>query len=68
MSAADHHAHPNPHAGEHHDDHEGSHGSLRDYLIGFILSAVLTAIPFWLVMSGAIADKQATGSKSPKCP
>ena len=60
MSAADHHAHPNPHADGHHDDHEGNHGSLRDYLIGFILSAVLTAIPFWLVMSGAIADKQAT--------
>jgi cytochrome o ubiquinol oxidase operon protein cyoD len=36
------------------------HGTLRDYLIGFALSVVLTAIPFWLVMTqplgaGAIA-------------
>ena len=49
------HVHPQAHA----DDH-GTHGSLRDYLIGFFLSAVLTAIPFWLVMTGAIADKQTT--------
>lgn len=55
MSAADHHVHPNERAADH-----GSHGSLRDYLIGFFLSAVLTAIPFWLVMSGSIPDKQAT--------
>jgi cytochrome o ubiquinol oxidase subunit IV len=27
------------------------HGSLRDYVIGFGLSVVLTAIPFWLVMT-----------------
>ena len=59
MSAADHHVHPHPHADDHHDDH-GSHGSMRDYLIGFFLSVILTAIPFWLVMTGAIADKQAT--------
>jgi cytochrome o ubiquinol oxidase operon protein cyoD len=62
MSAADHHAHSD-HAHGHGHDHDGhgeSHGSLRDYVIGFILSVVLTAIPFWLVMSGAIADKQAT--------
>ena len=37
-----------------------SHGSLRSYLIGFGLSVVLTAIPFWLVMSGAPAGKSAT--------
>ena len=36
------------------------HGSRRGYLIGFLLSAVLTAIPFWLVMTDAIADAQAT--------
>ncbi len=49
----------------HHDDHghahDGPHGTLRDYLIGFGLSVVLTAIPFWLVMSGVIQSKQATG-------
>lgn len=27
----------------------------RDYVIGFLLSVVLTAIPFWLVMSGLLA-------------
>lgn len=36
------------------------HGSLRGYLIGFGLSVVLTAIPFWLVMSGALGNTQAT--------
>lgn len=44
-------------AGDHAD--EAPHGSLRGYLIGFALSAVLTAVPFWLVMSGA-ASAQAT--------
>lgn len=44
----------------HHDEHGAGHGTLRDYLIGFGLSVVLTAIPFWLVMSGVIASKQAT--------
>ena len=50
------------HGGGHgHDDHGGAaHGSLKSYLIGFGLSVVLTAIPFWLVMTGAIADKQVT--------
>src|SRR3546814_881454 len=63
MSAANHHAREHDKQGHHdhgHDDHGESHGSLRDYVIGFLLSAVLTAIPFWLVMSGAIAGKQAT--------
>lgn len=36
------------------------HGTLRDYLIGFGLSVVLTAIPFWLVMSGVLANNQLT--------
>ncbi|WP_158769183.1 cytochrome o ubiquinol oxidase subunit IV [Paraglaciecola sp. L1A13] len=29
-----------------------SHGSVKSYLIGFVLSVVLTAIPFWIVMTG----------------
>jgi cytochrome o ubiquinol oxidase subunit IV len=33
--------------------HTMGHGSLRGYLVGFFLSVVLTAIPFWLVMTGA---------------
>jgi cytochrome o ubiquinol oxidase subunit IV len=40
--------------------HGAGHGSLRSYLVGFGLSVVLTAIPFWLVMSGALDSKQAT--------
>ncbi|MBM6576027.1 cytochrome o ubiquinol oxidase subunit IV [Microvirga sp. SRT01] len=45
-----------------HDTHPaaGSHGSRRTYLIGFALSAALTAIPFWLVMTGVLVDAQAT--------
>lgn len=35
------------------------HVSRRGYLIGFLLSVVLTAIPFWLVMTGAL-DNQTT--------
>lgn len=31
------------------------HGSKQSYLIGFALSAVLTAIPFWLVMAGVLS-------------
>jgi len=50
-----------------HDDGHGHggaqipHASFRDYLIGFGLSVVLTAIPFWLVMSGVLPSKAATG-------
>jgi cytochrome o ubiquinol oxidase operon protein cyoD len=54
------HAHPNPNADAHAHDEHGTHGSLREYIIGFVLSVVLTAIPFWLVISGAIPDKQTT--------
>lgn len=39
----------------HHSPAEGGHGSRRDYLVGFLLSVVLTALAFWLVMSGALA-------------
>jgi cytochrome o ubiquinol oxidase operon protein cyoD len=34
-----------------------SHGSRRGYLIGFALSLVLTAIPFWLAMSGVLDNR-----------
>ena len=53
---------PHNHAGhDHHGDHghghedEGHHGSLKDYAIGFVLSVILTAIPFWLVMTHQLA-------------
>lgn len=41
--------------------HEAGHGSMRDYVIGFAASVVLTAIPFWLVMTDALGDKGLTG-------
>ncbi len=44
---------------EHAHETDSMHATLRGYLAGFVLSVVLTAIPFWLVMSGSIADKQA---------
>lgn len=47
-------------AHDHHHEGEAAHGSLKGYLIGFGLSVVLTAIPFWLVMTGALAP-QVTG-------
>ena len=53
MSAHDHAGHDHAHGG-------AAHGSLKGYLIGFGLSVVLTAIPFWMVMTGAIDNKQAT--------
>ena len=54
----------NEHAVDHHDDHhhgdDHDHGSFKTYMIGFLLSVVLTAIPFWLVMTEALAP-QTTG-------
>ena len=58
-------AHTEPHepaalhpAADVHDD--VPHFSLAHYAIGFALSVVLTAIPFWLVMSGVLGDKVIT--------
>ncbi|WP_428028904.1 cytochrome o ubiquinol oxidase subunit IV [Ancylobacter sp.] len=50
------------HAPDDHGAHDSgeAHGSLRGYLTGFILSVILTAIPFWLVMSGALGSATAT--------
>ena len=53
--------------GAHHDAHHGHeatpgiHFSLRGYLTGFFLSAVLTAIPFWLVMGKVLPSATVTG-------
>ena len=38
------------------------HGSKQSYLVGFGLSAVLTAIPFWLVMTNALGNPSATAA------
>ncbi len=32
-------------------------GTLRSYLTGFVLAAILTVIPFWLVMDHVIASR-----------
>lgn len=42
-----------------HDDHgndHASHGTRGSYLKGFFLSVLLTAVPFWAVMTGAFKD------------
>jgi cytochrome o ubiquinol oxidase subunit IV len=46
----------------HHDSHAPAHATRKGYLIGFVLSVILTAVPFWLVMSGAISSKNAAAS------
>ena len=46
-----------------HGAHGGSahpHVSRKDYIVGFLLAAILTAIPFWLVMAHVISGLQAT--------
>lgn len=48
------------HGDGHGHDTAPGHATLRGYLTGFVLSVVLTAIPFWLVMSGVLDSKQAT--------
>ncbi|NBB62152.1 cytochrome o ubiquinol oxidase subunit IV [Pseudomonas sp. ODNR1LW] len=49
--SADNHSH-DAHDADHHDEHD--HGSFKSYMIGFVLSVILTAIPFALVMTGAL--------------
>ena len=45
---------------DHHDDAMHVHeGSLRSYLTGFVLAAILTVIPFWLVMNQVIDNRAA---------
>ncbi len=48
------------HADDHHHDDGHAHGTFSSYMLGFVLSVVLTAIPFWLVMSGTLPNKQIT--------
>lgn len=44
----------------HGDTHD--HGSRKGYRIGTILSILLTIVPFWLVMSGALHDATTTAA------
>jgi len=48
------------HADDHHHADGHAHGTFSTYMLGFVLSVVLTAIPFWLVMSGTLPSKQIT--------
>ncbi len=60
MNAETHSVHA---AGSHsiaHGEMSHAEATLSGYLIGFGLSVVLTAVPFWLVMTGALGDKQVT--------
>ena len=42
-----------------HDDFQDeTHFTVRGYLIGFAVAAILTAIPFWIVMTRAITNVQ----------
>jgi cytochrome o ubiquinol oxidase subunit IV len=54
-----HHAGVHGHDAHAHGEMEG-HGTRKSYLIGFLLSVVLTAIPFWLVMTGVLQDTRVT--------
>lgn len=54
------------HSAHGHDDHGHGHGgseihvSFSGYLTGFILSVILTAVPFYLVMTDALHNNVAT--------
>ena len=48
------------HADDHHHGDGHAHSTFSGYMLGFVLSVVLTAIPFWLVMSGTLPSKQIT--------
>jgi len=52
-----------PSHGSHAHEGHADHGSVQSYLIGFFLSVVLTAIPFGLIMSGALPS----GTAIPLC-
>jgi len=62
MSATDHANEQRQDNLVHSHGHDSSepHGSFKGYVTGFLLSVVLTAVPFWLVMGGAIPNKTTT--------
>ena len=46
--------------GDHGHESSPGHATMRGYMAGFVLSIILTAIPFWLVMTHAIESNQVT--------
>lgn len=43
-----------PAFGQDHASHDAPHGTFRSYMTGFVLAAILTVIPFFLVMARPI--------------
>jgi cytochrome o ubiquinol oxidase operon protein cyoD len=48
----------------HHEEHDetggAGHSTFKGYMTGFVLAVVLTAIPFWIVMTGVFPSSQTT--------
>ena len=68
MSSASHDSHAAAHHGHgghddhgHHHEDDGLHISFKGYMTGFVLAAILTIIPFWLVMGKVIDSSLVTG-------
>ncbi|MFN4208114.1 MAG: cytochrome o ubiquinol oxidase subunit IV [Agrobacterium albertimagni] len=51
---------PHGHNEQSHDSTGHDHGSYRSYLMGFVLAAILTIIPFAVVMSGGFDSRVLT--------
>ncbi|SIP88922.1 cytochrome o ubiquinol oxidase operon protein cyoD [Rhizobium sp. RU33A] len=51
---------PHGHNDHGHDSTGHDHGSYRSYLTGFVLAAILTIIPFAIVMSGGFESRVLT--------
>lgn len=53
--------HGSDHGHGHHDEDEDvGHGTFKSYVTGFVLAAILTAIPFWLVMGKVLESSRVT--------
>ncbi|PZQ96711.1 MAG: cytochrome o ubiquinol oxidase subunit IV [Cereibacter sphaeroides] len=50
------------HGPDGHDLHDAPHGTFQSYVTGFVLSAILTAIPFYLVMARPIESPAYTAA------
>lgn len=57
----DHLTHHGHHGHDHHDEDDVGHGTFKSYMTGFVLAAILTAIPFWLVMGKVFDTSRTTG-------
>jgi cytochrome o ubiquinol oxidase operon protein cyoD len=60
MSAPGNELHVPDHHGAEELDHDTLHITVGGYVTGFVLSVILTAIPFWLVMSRVFASSTVT--------